>query len=58
MFGLDPPESDLSALTNSSIRLGIRGDDLWLPEHVRLLLGRQQTPDGTGGDVRARHGVG
>jgi hypothetical protein len=44
-FGFDPFES--SPLTNSSIRLGIRGDDLWLPRDV-LLLGREQTPDGTG----------
>lgn len=44
-FGFDPFDSN--PLTNSSIRLGIRGDDLWLPKHV-LLLGREQTPDGTG----------
>jgi hypothetical protein len=30
-----------NALTNSSIRLGIRGDDAWGPQHV-LLLGRTQ----------------
>jgi hypothetical protein len=38
---------DSSALTNSSIRLGIRGDNMWLPQHV-LLLGRQQNPEGMG----------
>jgi hypothetical protein len=32
---------DSSALTNSSIRLGIRDDDMWHPEHV-LLLGRAE----------------
>ena len=43
-FGFDPFYS--SPMTNSSIRLGIRGD-LWLPKHI-LLLGREQTLDGTG----------
>jgi hypothetical protein len=32
---------DLSLLTNSSIRLGIRGDDAWGPQHV-LLFGHTQ----------------
>jgi hypothetical protein len=30
---------DLNALTNSSVRVGIRDDDAWAPQHV-LLLGR------------------
>ena len=32
---------DSAGLTNSSVRLGIRGDNAWGPEHV-LLLGRTQ----------------
>ena len=32
---------EANALTNSSIRLGIRGDDAWGPQHV-LLLGHTQ----------------
>jgi hypothetical protein len=33
------PAFDANDLTDSSIRLGIRGDDAWAPEHV-LLIGR------------------
>jgi hypothetical protein len=38
-----PTPFESKALTNSSIRLGIRGDDAWGPQHV-LVLGRTQ-PD-------------
>ena len=32
---------EAAALTNSSVRLGIRGDNAWAPEHI-LLIGRTQ----------------
>src|SRR5215207_7903305 len=35
------PRRAVNALTNSSVRLGIRGDNAWGPEHV-LLIGRTQ----------------
>lgn len=39
---LDPP-LDLTAATHSSIRLGVRGDDAWGPQHVLLFA---ETPPG------------
>jgi hypothetical protein len=40
-----PPSApfDVAALTNSSVRLGLRGDDAWAPRHA-LLIGQVQ-PD-------------
>jgi hypothetical protein len=42
-FGVMPTPFDSNGVTNSSIRLGIRGDDAWGPQHV-LLFGHVQ-PD-------------
>jgi hypothetical protein len=50
--GQPPPAPfDSDKLTNSSVRLGLRGDDAWAPRHV-LVLGRAQ-PDFTPGRVLA-----
>lgn len=42
---------DSDRLTNSSVRLGLRGDDAWAPKHL-MLIGRAQ-PDFTPGRVLA-----
>lgn len=42
-----PVPFDSDKLTNSSVRLGLRGDDAWAPKHV-MLIGRAQ-PDFTPG---------
>ena len=36
----EPISFDSALLTNSSIRVGITGDNMWVPEHV-LLIGRE-----------------
>lgn len=36
-----PAPFDSNKLTNSSVRLGLRGDDAWAPKHV-MLIGRAQ----------------
>ncbi len=55
-----PISFDTDSLTNSSIRVGITGDNVWKPEHI-LLLGRtdpasnevvQQIPLATEVDIR------
>ena len=46
-----PAPFDSNKLTNSSVRLGIRGDDAWAPKHV-MLIGRAQA-DSTPGPVLA-----
>src|SRR6266540_3696977 len=46
-----PAPFDSDKLTNSSVRLGLRGDDAWAPRHV-LVIGRAQ-PDVTPGRVLA-----
>jgi hypothetical protein len=40
----EPISFDSASLTNSSIRVGITGDNMWAPEHI-LLLGREDTND-------------
>ena len=35
--GAVTPPFDLDGLTNSSVRLGIRGDDAWAPQHILLI---------------------
>ena len=42
-----PAPFDSDKLTNSSVRLGLRGDDAWAPKHV-MVIGRAQ-PDFTPG---------
>ena len=42
-----PAPFDSDKLTNSSVRVGLRGDDAWAPKHV-MLIGRAQ-PDFTPG---------
>jgi hypothetical protein len=42
---------DSDKLTNSSVRVGLRGDDAWAPKHV-MVIGRAQ-PDFTPGPVLA-----
>jgi hypothetical protein len=46
-----PAPFDSDKLTNSSVRVGLRGDDAWAPRHV-LVIGRAQ-PDFTPGRVLA-----
>jgi len=46
-----PAPFDSNKLTNSSVRLGLRGDDAWAPKHV-MLIGRAQA-DSTPGPVLA-----
>ena len=46
-----PAPFDSDKLTNSSVRLGLRGDDAWAPKHV-MVIGRAQ-PDFTPGRVLA-----
>ena len=46
-----PTPFDSNKLTNSSVRLGLRGDDAWAPKHV-MLIGRAQA-DSTLGPVVA-----
>jgi hypothetical protein len=38
----ESPSFDSNSLTNSSVRVGITGDNLWRPEHL-LLVGREAT---------------
>lgn len=46
-----PAPFDSDKLTNSSVRVGLRGDDAWAPKHV-MLIGRAQ-PDFTPGRMLA-----
>ena len=46
-----PAPFDSDKLTNSSVRVGLRGDDAWAPKHV-MVIGRAQ-PDFTPGRVLA-----
>jgi hypothetical protein len=49
--GAPPAPFESANLTNSSVRLGLRGDDAWAPRHV-LVIGRTQ-PDFTPGRIVA-----
>jgi hypothetical protein len=49
--GTPPTPFDSAQLTNSSVRLGLRGDDAWAPRHV-LVVGQAQ-PDFTPGRIVA-----
>jgi hypothetical protein len=49
--GAPPAPFESANLTNSSVRLGLRGDDAWAPRHV-LVIGRAQ-PDFTPGRIVA-----
>jgi hypothetical protein len=46
-----PAPFDSDKLTNSSVRVGLRGDDAWAPKHV-MVIGRAQ-PDFTPGRILA-----
>jgi hypothetical protein len=46
-----PGPFDSDKLTNSSVRVGLRGDDAWAPKHV-MVIGRAQ-PDFTPGRILA-----
>jgi hypothetical protein len=49
--GKPPAPFESAHLTNSSVRLGLRGDDAWAPKHV-LVVGQAQ-PDFTPGRLVA-----